>query len=106
MEKTLTIMDRVSLPSILKKEADYKTIIINKDIRKKIELSQDEMLEVNFKTSPPDISGRSFSMWEEKDTVIDFTEMEISEIKSCLTEIESHKRLTEETVHLYELFCI
>ena len=106
MEITLTIMDRVSLPNILKKEADYKTLIINRDILKKVELTQDEMKEVNFRTTPPDASGKAMSMWNEKDTVIDFTEMEVAEIKCCLTEIESQKRLSQDTVHLYESFCL
>lgn len=99
-------MDRISLPRVLKTEGNYKVLILNRDINKKIELSQDELVKCNYRTSPADKEGRVMSMWDEFDAEIEFTELESAEIKERLVELDSQNKLTSEIVHLYELFCL
>jgi len=102
-EVKLTILDRVILPSILKKEANYMTLIINKDIKKKIELTQDELVKFKFKTVG---QGLTWSLPEDMEDSFSFsfTSSEVTEIFDCLNKLNSENKLTEEHTHLYETF--
>ena len=97
----LTLTDRVVLPTILKSEANYTTLIINKDIKKKVQITQDELLKYNFKNLPDGNVS-----WEDKGYFfeIEFTDLEINEIKNCLNKLEQDNKLTESHIGLYELF--
>lgn len=102
-EVKLTVLDRVMLPSILKKEANYMTLIINKDIKKKVELTQDELVKFKFKTVG---QGLAWSLPEDMEDSFPttFTSSEITEIFECLNKMNSENKLTEDHTHLYELF--
>ena len=99
----LTLLERVILPNILKKETDYKTLIINKDIDGKCKLTQDEIKKYEMKVN--DQGGLS---WNEagakKEFEIEFTKMEKLEIKLALQKLDEDKKLTVEFVGLYEKF--
>lgn len=100
---TLTLLERVILPSILKKEADYKTLIINKDVQKKIEVTQEEVKKYEIKAT----EDRGLN-WNQKGLAAkfeyDFTEMEKLEIKLALTKMDEEKKLTSDYVSLYDKF--
>lgn len=104
MGKELTILDRVILPSILKKEGNYVSMILNKDIKKKTELTQDELVKFKFRT----LSNGNVAWELPEDTKdafdVEFTESEKAEITSCLSKMEQENKLTEDHIHLYELF--
>lgn len=99
----LTLLERIILPNILKKEADYKTLIINKDIKGKCDLTQKEIKDFDVQATP-----NGGLAWNEKGAKalfdIEFTEMEKLEIKLALTKLDEDKKLTSEFVNLYELF--
>lgn len=97
----LTLTDRVVLPTILKLEANYTTLIINKDIKKKVQITQDELVKYKFKN----LSDGNVA-WEETGEIFDieFTDLEINEIKNNLNKLEQDNKLTESHIGLYELF--
>lgn len=97
----LTVTDRVVLPGILKTEANYTTLIINKDIKKKVQVTQDELVKYKFKNLPDGNVA-----WEETGEVFEaeFSDLEVNEIKSCLNKLEQDNKLTESHIGLYELF--
>ncbi len=99
---TLNLLDRIVLPSILKKEADYKTLILNKDINGKVQLSQAELKKYNI-----EFKGSQIFWNEAGDKAkfeIDFSEFEKIEIQAALKKLDDEKKLTAEYLNLYELF--
>lgn len=97
----LTLTDRIVLLGILKTEANYTTLIINKDIKKKVQITQDELVKYKFKN----LSDGNVA-WEETGEIFDieFTDLEINEIKNNLNKLEQDNKLTESHIGLYELF--
>lgn len=99
---TLTLLDRVVLRGILKKEADYKTLILNKDINKKVELTQEELKKYDVQ-----FNGQSLQ-WNKKgaDATFEilFSEFEKIEIVAALKKLDEDKKLTQEFLNLYETF--
>lgn len=106
---TLTLLERVLIPGILSKESDYKTIVLVKDARKKVEITQDEIKKFKIQSIPIG-DGRSSLAWDEKGAKanfqIEFSELEFLEIKLGLEELERKKKLTEEHISLYEKFVV
>ena len=102
-EVKLTVLDRVMLPSVLKKEANYMTLIINKDIKKKVELTQDELVKFKFKTVG---QGLTWSLPEDMEDSFNFSfrDSESTEIFDCLNKLNSENKLTEELTNLYAIF--
>lgn len=99
----LTILDRITLPSILKTEANYTTLIINKDIKKKVEITQDELVKYKFKNLPD--GNLAWNITKEDNTFeYEFTSLEVGEITACLNKLEQDNKLTEDHIGLYELF--
>ena len=99
----LTLLERIIIPCILKKEADYKTLIINKDLSQKVSLTQIELKKFEVK-----VSEGGGLQWNAKgvDALfdIDFTDMEKLELKLALTKLDEDKKLTPEFISLYEKF--
>jgi len=98
----LTLLDRLMIPSILKKEGNYSQMIINKDITKKCQLTQKELKDFEVVEFGPQIR------WNEKGTKasfqIDFTELELKEIRDGLKKLNDENKLTTELIPVYEIF--
>lgn len=98
----LTLLDRLMIPSILKKEGNYSQMIINKDITKKCQLTQKELKDFEVVEFGPQIR------WNEKGTKasfqIDFTELELKEIREGLKKLNDENKLTTELIPVYEIF--
>lgn len=99
----LTLLDRIVLPSVLLKENDYKTVIISKDIKSKIAITQDEIKKYEIETMPDgSIKWNAAGLKAKFD--IDFTDFEKLEIKLGLEKLDRDKKLTEEHIGVYDLF--
>ena len=100
----LTLLDRLMIPNILKKEGNYSQMIINKDITKKCQLTQKELKDFEVVEFGPQIR------WNEKGTKasfsIDFTELELKEIREGLKKANDENKLTTDLVPIYETFVI
>lgn len=98
----VTLLDRLMIPSVLKKEGNYSQMIINKDIRKKCELTQKELKDFEIVEFGPQIR------WNEKGAkttfTIEFTDLEIKEISDSLKKLDEEKKITEDMVSIYKLF--
>jgi len=98
----LTLLDRLMIPSILKKEGNYSQMIINKDITKKCQLTQKELKDFEVVEFGPQIR------WNEKGTKasfqIDFTDLELKEIRDGLKKLNDENKLTTELIPVYEIF--
>jgi len=98
----LTVLERILIPNILKKESDYKSLIVTNDLKKKVQLTQDEIKKFELRTE-----GQSL-VWNEKGskciTQYSFTEFEKLEIKLALQKLDEEKKLSVELISLYEKF--
>lgn len=100
----LTLLEKITIPSLLKKEGDFKTIILNKDILEKVKISQDELKEFDIKASEKSLT------WNEKgvnaEFEIEFTDFEKLEIKLALQKLDEEKKITIDYTSLYEKFVL
>ena len=100
----LTLLEKIIIPNILKKEGSFEEIIINKDIKNKILISQNEIKEFDIKTSNEGLSFNDKGFTEEFE--IEFTDLELNNIKDCLKKLQEDKKITEELVDLYKKIII
>ncbi len=100
---TLTLLDKIMIDSLLPKEGNIKTLIIIKDIRNKIKLTQDQIKDYSINVLP---DGRL--TWNEQGSQvefdIEFTELENSEIKLAITKLDRDKKLSVDHLSLVALF--
>ena len=98
----LTLLDRLMIPKKKKKEGNYSQMIINKDITKKCQLTQKELKDFEVVEFGPQIR------WNEKGTKasfqIDFTDLELKEIRDGLKKLNDENKLTTELIPVYEIF--
>lgn len=99
----LSLLDKLIFPSILKKEGSFEDMIIVKDIKKKINITQDEVKEYNLQSL--NTGGIIFNeKGSEAKFEIEFTELETKMIKEGLKKLEEDKKLTEDHLDLYKKF--
>lgn len=102
--KTLTLLDRVTLPTALPKQSDIKTMIIVHDINNKVKLTQKDIKDFDVTA----LAGNSIG-WSEKGTLAkfdyEFTALEEQTIKEGLTAMNERKELTQDHIGLWNLFC-
>jgi hypothetical protein len=98
----IKLLDKIMLGSILPAEGNIKTLTIVKDIREKIQVTQDEISKFEIQST-----GASLT-WNEKGTKaefdLDLTELEKIEIKLCLQKLDREKKLSVDMLSLVELF--
>jgi hypothetical protein len=98
----LTLLDRLMIPGVLKKEGNYSQMIINKDITKKCQLTQKELKDFEITEFGPQLR------WNEKGSkatfLIEFSELELNEIREGLKKINDENKLSVDLVPIYEIF--
>ncbi len=107
--KELTLLERISLPSVLPKEATYNELVINRDINLKVNPTQSEILK--YKIESVALGSNSVGLkWDEAGTKvkfkIEFTKLELNAIILGLKKLDNEKKLTSDLVTLYEKFCV
>lgn len=98
----LSLQERMSIPGILSKEGDFKTIIVNKDLKAKIAITQAEIKKFNFQVKGDVVLADQKSA--NYTVEYDFTELEKLELKLALQKLDADKKITEEYISLYEKF--
>ena len=78
----LNLQQRISLLGYLPKEWKFETLVILKDIIKKIEITQDEIAKYEIKSEGNNILWNVEGVKSELE--LEFTELETSEIKKAL----------------------
>lgn len=103
-KKELNLLDRLIVPNLLKTKTSFDIILINDDILEKIKLTQKELLDYQIKVTESGVN------WNDKGgkamKSIEFTELEINEIKEGLTILHTEKAMTREYKGLYQKFCL
>ena len=98
----LNLQQRISLLGYLPKEWKFETLVILKDIIKKIEITQDEIAKYEIKSEGNNILWNVEGVKSELE--LEFTELETSEIKKALKKASDDERLRMEDLPLYEFF--
>ncbi len=102
---TLTLKDRVIFDSVLPKNFSHTTKIILDDIIKKIILTQAEILKYEIKTE-----GNGSVSWNNLGTKatfnIEFTELELIQIRGGLKALDEKEALNADTDEIYKIFSI
>jgi hypothetical protein len=99
----ITLLDKLIIPSLLKREGTFEEIIINKDIKSKVQITQDEVVKYNMQT----LEGGNISFNQEgaeAEYDIEFTELEFNTIKDSLKKLQEDKKLTESHIEIYKKF--
>lgn len=98
----LNLPKRISLLSYLPKEGKFETLIVIKDIKNKIEITQDEITEYEIKSVENSIFWNDAGATSEIEVA--FTELEKLEISKTLKKLSEEEKLRMEDVELYEMF--
>lgn len=86
----LTVTDRIIISNMKPQKSDLKTLIIFKDIDKKIELTQDEIIECELNQ---DENG--FMRWKNNiEKNVDFTNAEIDVLKDVCNKLDKENSIT------------
>jgi hypothetical protein len=95
----LNVNERLALMTVLPTEGNYATFSAIKKIREKLIFTEEEVQEFNIKQVDQQV------FWDKnEEREIEFTPAGVSLIVQSLENLESEKKLTEQTFTLYEKF--
>ena len=98
----ISLLDRVTIPSVVKKEGDFNEMIISSDINKKTGIKQDDLVKYNIKTAPG--GGITWDSEINTDLEVEFTELEFKMIVDGIKKLNEEKKLTQDHIGLYKAF--
>lgn len=104
-KKLVTLLDRISLPSVLPTKGSYEKLIVIEDIIKKVRLTQEEITEFSL-SSKGDRLSWIIPEGKKDEFEISFTTLECSIIADALKTLNESENLTPDTKHLYTLFVL
>ena len=100
----VTLVERIQILTLLPEKGDLKTLRIVKDIESKLVITQDEIVNYNFKLTE---DGKAYS-WNEEGRAatldVEFTNLELDEIKKVLKALETKQELSKSLLDLYIKF--
>lgn len=101
----LTIHDRIIISTCIPSKGSYEDLIIGRDCKKKVDLSQEELKSNKVETVLND-NGQPVIKWEnsEKEFGIEFTDSEKNFIGKIMKQRSSEGTLTMEELACYEKF--
>lgn len=93
----LNIKERLAMTTLLPQEGNMITLVLAKDIKNKIELTQELIKEVNFR-----VQGTSY-VWDADKKVpdVEFTKEEIKLLQDRIELLEKEEKLQLENINLY-----
>jgi hypothetical protein len=97
----LSVAERIVLNNILPQESDYATLVACKDLREKVVLTQEEIVEYKVEAQGGNIVWDSEKA-EEKE--FEITDLEKKVVSDTLKELDKNKKLNQTTVTLYDKF--
>ena len=88
----------------LPKEGDIMELRISKSITEKLEVSKKYAEAIKLR--PSDKPGEIVWNWiDDKGIDVEFSDMELAFLKKIFNEINERKKLTPDTMQLFEMFC-
>ncbi len=101
----LKLIDRIMLANILPTEGNIKTLVCAKDIRKKVDFTQDEVKKYEI-----DSAENGGIKWNLEGAAtefdIEFTELETMEIVKTLKKLDKENKLSIQLMPLVDLFSV
>ena len=93
---SLTVMDRVVAANLYPERADFLTQLLVRDIRKKLDFTQDDVKKYEIKTNE-----RGFTSWKKGgEMVVNLTEAELYFLKERVKVLDKEKIITADMVPL------
>jgi hypothetical protein len=92
----LSVKERIQLEILYPKAEDIKTMILVKDIQDKITLTQKELAEYKFESTPTGYKWQD----EKEEKEVEFTTLELELLKKGVTELDKNKKVTIELIGL------
>jgi len=93
----LTILERLIFGVLYPKEGTRITQVLVKDIKKKVEFSQEEFKELEFKATD---EGYTWKQDKVKDIDYTFTKAELELLKEEVKKLDTQKKITQENLSL------
>ena len=97
----MKILERILLESIIPNEANYTDLVLGRDIKKKVALTQDEILKHEVTVLE---NGSIEWKNETEDFEVEFSDLEKGLIKKTLDKLNSENKLNFQLISLYEMF--
>ena len=94
------IRERLQMIGILDPSGNMMTIAIQKDLKKKLELTQELMTAVGLKHEGDRV------MWQPENDLpveIEFTQAELMHLRKCAKEVDNQSRVTEENFDMIKM---
>lgn len=99
---TLTIMDRLLMPSLFPEKGSYMVNLLVDDIGKRVRINQAEGKAINLRTSP-DGTGHVKTLWEgknAKDKTFEFSSAEVEFLRSRIDFMDKSEALFQDIMPL------
>ena len=97
----LSVKDRIVFAGLYPKNYNLIEGTLLKDIKQKVEITQDEIKDFEIKTTQVDkITRFNWNTEKKTDIEIVFTEMEINFLKERVKELDKEKKLNDEIIDL------
>ena len=93
LERTLKVLDRIGLLGLLPKEANIINMTLAKDIKEKIDFTQDEMKKFEMKSRP---DGKLGWKIQKKGAKIKFTGAELEFLRTQVDLFDKQNKITPE----------
>jgi len=91
----LSVKDRVVVRQLYPDHHDLMTQVLVRDIIKKIEFSQKELKEIEYK-----VLGNGKETWKEKDIDVKFTDSELSFLRDQVNRLNSEKKINQDNLDI------
>ena len=91
------IKDRLIVSLLYPKESDFITQILVKDLRGKLDFTQEEITELDFKVTK---DGYQWNQKGEKITHIEFTDKELELLKDGVKRLDEEKKISQDNLAL------
>jgi hypothetical protein len=102
----LSIFDRITLGGLLPEKSSYEQAVVVRDLRKKLTLTQDEIVKYSVRTEV--VNGNQMMLWNPTNDAldVDFTQLETDVLKNAFKELNNRGeiRTTDEFLDLYLKF--
>ncbi len=101
----ITLLEKIMIANILPSEGNIKTLTIVKDLKNKVQLTQKDIKDFAII-----VNDKGSISWNEKGAKakfeINFTELELNEVKLALQKLDKEKKITVDLMSLIDLFKI
>ena len=104
----LSILERILIQGLLPQETNYVNFKVLNVLRSELSFSEDEIKNYNIKDNF-DVTGKNTITWDDKEEVqkeVNVGEKAWEIIREALVKLDKDKKLTTQTVSLYEKFVL